>query len=86
MYFHKRKAGFLRPAFSCCKIFLKNFYKASRTEENLTKLAEWFEAYGTEYWNGEYYTVAELDGRLFPIYADEDNENGGYDIIGWELN
>ena len=37
-------------------------------------------------WNGEYYTVEE-DGKevtYIPIYSDDENSNGGYDIIGFE--
>ena len=37
-------------------------------------------------WNGQDYTVKE-DGREVvykPIYAEQENENGGYDIIGFE--
>ena len=37
-------------------------------------------------WNGENYTVRE-DGReavYKPVYAEQENENGGYDIVGFE--
>ncbi len=37
-------------------------------------------------WNGECYTVREdgVETRYFPIYSEEENENGGFDIIGFE--
>lgn len=62
---------------------LINAYKANRTEENLKALAEWFEAYGTEYWNGEFYNVEELDSRLYPIY--EEVAEDEHELKGWEL-
>lgn len=37
-------------------------------------------------WNGEEYTVKEngVEITYRPIYAEEENCNGGYDIIGFE--
>lgn len=36
-------------------------------------------------WNGEKYTVKTKTGEVeyIPVYADEPNENDGYDIIGF---
>ena len=37
-------------------------------------------------WNGEVYTVKENGSEIEyrPVYDDKENENGGYDIIGFE--
>lgn len=37
-------------------------------------------------WNGEIYTVKTKSGEetYRPVYAEEENENGGFDIVGFE--
>lgn len=37
-------------------------------------------------WNGEEYIIAENNVEITyrPIYTEEENSNGGYDIIGFE--
>ena len=37
-------------------------------------------------WNGEVYTVKTDCGEAVyrPVYSEEENNNGGYDIIGFE--
>ena len=37
-------------------------------------------------WNGEVYTVKVKGGEVVyrPVYSEEENDNGGYDIIGFE--
>ena len=37
-------------------------------------------------WNGEVYTVKEngIERTFKPIYAEEENENGGFDIVDFE--
>lgn len=53
------------------------------TAENLAALADWLDAYDPQAWNGEYY---DIDGkRLTPIYGEED-EDGNFPIIGYELD
>ena len=47
--------------------------------DNLNALGEWFERYGSTFWNGEFFMIDE-DHRLFRIW-DDDHEN----IIGYEL-
>ena len=55
--------------------------KENETEENINALAEWFEEYGRDYWNGEYY---DADGiRLFPVYKEVDDDE--FQIVGWEV-
>lgn len=56
---------------------------------DVNALGEWFEAYGSEFWNGECYD-ASLPGEptgsrsLYPIYGDED-ESGCFPILGYEF-
>ena len=60
---------------------------ADASEENLAALGEWFERFGSDFFNGECYTV-NADCNLYPIYEDhfdEDGELDHADIIGWEL-
>lgn len=54
------------------------------TKEDRMALLEWFENYGTMYWNGESY---DMDGgiRLFPIYELVDEELEQYDIVDAEI-
>ena len=37
-------------------------------------------------WNGENYTVRENGKEVVykPVYSEDENENGGFDIIGFE--
>ena len=66
--------------------------KMLKFEENVEFNGEWF-AYKLENgtllhsseWNGEKYTVKTKTGEVeyIPVYADEPNENDGYDIIGF---
>ena len=38
----------------------------SGKQEDINALAEWFERYGSRYWNGEYY---DADGiEIYPLY------------------
>ena len=57
--------------------------KNNRSEENIKALAEWFERYGRDFWNGEYYDVSEIGDRLYPIYEEIGEDD--YEIVGWEL-
>lgn len=52
------------------------------TQEDIDRLGEWFEQFGECYWNGEFYVVDDTH-RLRPI--DEEDEDGDYHRIGWEL-
>ena len=66
------------------KAALENRFNA----EAVSALAEWYERYGSEFWNGEAY-FGNFNGqeyRLKPIYAEEPNEDDGFDIIKWELD
>lgn len=56
---------------------LRAAVEADANEDNVNALGEWFESYGTEYWNGEYF---DADGiKIYPIVSDdEDCELLGY--------
>lgn len=54
---------------------------AEPTSENLAALGEWFESYGMDNWNGEYY---DADGyQLRPIY--KEIEEDIFEVTGYEL-
>lgn len=52
------------------------------THENRMALGEWFQEYGMEYWNGEFFDADDF--RLVPIY-DWDEETAQGNIIDYEL-
>lgn len=61
-------------------------------DDDIGNLAEWFDIYGADYWNGEYYDASipgEPSGyrKLYPIYDGKGNIWTGDEpnIIGWEL-
>lgn len=62
---------------------LKN--KALNPEANkqdIDQLGEWFEQYGNNFWNGEYYEIDSCH-RLYPVYeevTDDEFEFAGYTI------
>lgn len=62
---------------------LKDTYLSIPTSENLEKLANWYENYGGDSWNGEYFDD-EYIGRIFRLYS-EPNEDEEFDIIGYEV-
>ena len=55
---------------------------AEATKEDINRLGKWFELYGESYWNGEYYNI-DGDHRLYSI--DEEDEDGDFRHIGWEV-
>ena len=52
------------------------------TQEDISALGEWFENYGMDFWNGEYYDV-DSEHRLFPIYKEAAEDE--YELIGYEF-
>ena len=54
----------------------------SATHEDIENLAEWFENYGQDYWNGEKYSIDSAHD-LCPVYTE--TEPGEYEITGWEI-
>lgn len=55
--------------------------KANETPDNVNALGEWFEQYGDQFWNGEYYDADGL--RLFPVYVEADEDQ--FEIVGYEV-
>lgn len=55
--------------------------KANETPDNVNALGEWFEQYGDQFWNGEYYDADGL--RLFPVYAEVSEYQ--FEITGYEV-
>lgn len=56
----------------------------SKSAKDIENLADWFRNYGMDFWNGESWSLENGD-RLFPIYSVEEDENGNYPIIGYEI-
>lgn len=64
--------------------YLRNA-KNNPTKENLSKLANWFNFFGVEYWNGEGFVI-DNNHLLKPIF--DINFKEEYNcllIIGWEI-
>ena len=52
------------------------------TTENVNNLGEWFDMYGSEFWNGEVYDADGYD--IIPVIEwDEENDTGR--IVGYEM-
>ena len=58
--------------------------KFDATQQDIDALANWFENWGNDYWNGEYFEI-DAEHRLFPIYKEIENDDGTYDLIGYEI-
>lgn len=59
---------------------LKAAVDTNPTPENINALGEWFDHYGNDYWNGEYYDADDL--RIYPVYKEIDEDN--FELIGYE--
>lgn len=60
---------------------------ADATQEDINALGEWFDQYGFDYWNGEYFRL-EDGHRIYPILKEELDEDGELeqaDVIGYEI-
>ena len=60
---------------------LKAAVVAHPTTENINELGEWFNRYGNDYWNGEYYDADEF--RVYPVY--EEVEEDEWELKGYEV-
>lgn len=54
------------------------------TQAGINRLGEWFDRYGSAYWNGEYYDAGD-DVRLFPIYEPINEGEDQFEVVGYEL-
>ena len=59
---------------------LKNKALEKRDKQSRMDLLEWFQCFGSEYWNGEYYLI-DNEHRLYPISSPigEPDEDGDYE-------
>ena len=60
----------------------------TRAQADIDALAEWFENYGSDFWNGEYYDAEDgLRLRLVeePESFDENGEADYWKVVGYEL-
>lgn len=60
---------------------LKRNVLENENQANIDRLGEWFQLYGEQYWNGEYYDADDF--KLIPIC--EENECGQYEIKGYQI-
>lgn len=51
------------------------------TQDDIKKLYDWFQQYGQQYWNGEYFET-EKNLRLYPIYK---KVNDDFILIGYKF-
>ena len=64
--------------------YLRNA-KNNPTKENLSKLANWFNFFGVEYWNGEGFVI-DNNHLLKPIFdINSKEEYNSLLIIDWEI-
>lgn len=56
--------------------------KFNATTEEVNALGEWFERYGRDSWNGEYFD-ADDGYRLFPVYKEVDEDE--FELVGYEF-
>ena len=57
----------------------------AQTEDAIRELGEWYQDFGSMFWNGEHYT-GKFNGREYqiaPVYEETDEDI--FEIVGWEL-
>lgn len=52
------------------------------TQEDVNALGKWFEHYGNDYWNGEYWEI-DSNNSLYPIYREVSEDE--FEIVGYEI-
>ena len=73
----------MKANYYCYEELKAKALSADATAEDLINLGEWFERFGSSYWNGEYYEV-DSTHKLYPIWhyiGGDDIEIIGYDFI-----
>lgn len=60
----------------------KKALAANALQEDINNLGEWFERFGSDYWNGEYFEI-DKNNRLFPIQ--QEVEEDIWETIGYEI-
>lgn len=61
---------------------LKNKALKTNKIEDINELGEWFENFGNEFWNGEFYEI-DNNNRLYPIYKEIEEDE--FIITGYEI-
>lgn len=61
---------------------LKNKALKTNNQEDINALGEWFENYGMEFWNGEYYEI-DSNNSIYPIYKEIDEDE--FIITGYKI-
>lgn len=61
----------------------KKALSANAKQVDIDTLGAWFESYGSAYWTGECYKI-DAAHLLFPVYS-EPNEDGDFEIVGYEI-
>ena len=56
---------------------------AKATQEDINALGEWFDRFGSEYWNGEYYEI-DSNHNIFPVI--QMVEEDVFETVGWEIH
>ncbi len=59
-----------------------NALNPNATQDDINALGEWFEQYGDEFWNGEYFEI-DSEHRLYPQYREIDEDE--FEICGYEI-
>ena len=65
----------------CAYEDLKAAVIADASEENINAIGEWFNSYGNDYWNGEYYDADDF--RLYPVYTEVNEDE--LELTGYEI-
>jgi len=63
---------------------LEKAMSAEATQTDIDALGNWFENWGNDFWNGEYFEI-DKDHRLYPVYEEIENEDGTFDLKGFEI-
>ena len=56
------------------------------TAEAVNDLAKWYEKYGMQFWNGEFFS-GKYNGEEYILVPDyEEDEDSNFEIAGWEID
>lgn len=56
--------------------------KPDATQDEINALGEWFNEFGGDFWNGEYYSVDEKrDIKIYPVFEEIDEDQ--FELIGY---
>lgn len=72
------------PVYEFYKEYEEAALAPTATDEDVSRLWDWFEAHGNRFWNGERYEI-DTTHTLWPVYGEED-EHGSIPVIGLEIH